>query len=85
MSYNYYVINEDNWEVQLEGRYWNTNGKGICIVAVITKGIDWAAYIGADNGYSEEKCMETTCAYGSKLSESDARHFFPKIELPYRP
>ncbi len=70
---------------KIEGRYWNSNGKGICIMAWITEKIDWAAYIGADNGYSEEDCMETTCNYGSKLSESDARHFFPRIELPYRP
>lgn len=68
----------------IEGRYWNSNGKGISVVASITEGIDWAAYIGADNGWSEEECCEWTADYGSKLSESDARHFFPDIELPYR-
>ncbi len=71
-------------EDKLEGRYWNTNGKGICIMAWITKDIDWAAYIGADNGFSEEECMKTTCDYGAKLSEADARYFFPQIKLPYR-
>ena len=69
---------------KVEGRYWNADGKGICIMAWITEGIDWAAYIGADNGYSEENCMERTCDYGAKLSEGDARYFFPEIALPYR-
>lgn len=67
-----------------EARYWNTNGYGICIMAWITKDIDWAAYIGADNGYSEESLMEWTLHYGAKLSEKDARHFFPDMKLPYR-
>lgn len=67
-----------------EGRYWNTNGKGICIVAVITKDIDWAAYIGADNGWSESECIQWTANYGAKLSGEDAKYFFPEIELPYR-
>lgn len=75
--------------MKYEARYWNTNGKGICVMAVITEGIDWAAYIGADNGYSESDCMSWTCEYGAKLSEEDARYFFPKeiyleTELPYR-
>ena len=68
----------------IEGRYWNSNGKGICIVAVISRGIDWAAYIGADDGYSEEACMHWAAAYGAKLSEDDARHYFPEIKLHYR-
>ena len=67
-----------------EGRYWNSNGKGICIVAVITEGIDWAAYIGADSGFSEDDCVKWTVDYGTKLYSQDARYFFPKIELPYR-
>ena len=67
-----------------EGRYWNSNGKGITIVAVTTEGIDWAAYIGADNGWEEEACIKWAVEYGAKLSEVDARHFFPAISLPYR-
>ena len=66
------------------GRYWNSNGKGIAIVAVITENIDWAAYIGADNGWSEEGCVNATAKYGAKLSAVDAKHFFPDIKLPYR-
>ena len=67
-----------------EARYWNTNGKGIAIVASITEGIDWAAYIGADDGWSENECVRWTKDYGAKLQESDARYFFPDIELKYR-
>ena len=68
----------------LEGRYWNTNGKGITIVAVITEGIDWAAYIGADEGWEEQACIKWASDYGAKLSERDAMYFFPDIKLPYR-
>ncbi len=67
-----------------EARYWNTNGKGITIVASISEGIDWAAYIGADEGWEEQACIEWAARYGAKLSEPDARHFFPAITLPYR-
>ena len=76
-----------------EARYWNSNGHGIAIVASIsiwgkdsegTERGDWAAYIGADNGQSEEACIISTKEEGDKLSEPDARHFFPDIELPYR-
>ena len=66
-----------------KGRYWNI-GLGICIVAVITEGIDWAAYIGADNGYREADCIKYTVDCGAKLSSQDALHFFPEIKLPYR-
>ncbi len=68
----------------IEARYWNTNGRGIAIVAVITEGIDWAAYIGADNGWCESDCCITAAQCGEKLSEPDARHFFPDIKLRYR-
>lgn len=69
---------------KVEGRYWNANGVGICIVAVITEGIDWAAYIGSDDGWSAEACIEWTAERGAKLSTQDAKHFFPEIKLPYR-
>ena len=68
-----------------EARYYNANGFAIVIVASITDPIDWAAYIGADDGqHSEEETIEFVCAYGCKLSEKDARYYFPDIELPYR-
>jgi len=65
-------------------RYWNSCGAGIAIVARVTEGIDWAAYIGADDGQSEMMCVARTADEGGKLSEVDARHFFPDIELSYR-
>ena len=67
-----------------EARYWNTNSRGICIMASISEGIDWAAYIGADDGWSEEALMQWTLELGAKLSREDAEHFFPDIDLPYR-
>ena len=71
----------------IEGRYWNANGVAIAIVAVVTEGIDWAAYIGGGcNGMTEHEqdAVEWTAKHGAKLYEEDARHFFPEIELPYR-
>ena len=68
----------------IEGRYWNCGGTGIAIVAVITEGIDWAAYIGAGNHYRESETIKYAVEYGSKLSIKDAMYFFPTIELPYR-
>jgi hypothetical protein len=55
-------------------------------MASITEGIDWAAYIGSDDGWSEEACMKWTLENGAKLSAEDAYHFFPDIvnKLPYR-
>ncbi|KKK47675.1 hypothetical protein LCGC14_3152760, partial [marine sediment metagenome] len=41
-------------EGSLDNRYWNANGKGICIVAKEGAVQDWAAYIFADDGWSEE-------------------------------
>lgn len=69
----------------IEARYYNANHFAVAIVAVITEGIDWAAYIGGDDGTQRER---ETIAYvrdnGCKISEEDARHYFPDIELPYR-
>ena len=79
-EYPYYKFDQD----QYEGRYWNTNGVGIAVIASVTKDIDWAAYIGADNGYSEATCLQWTAKHGQKLREVDARYFFPEINLPYR-
>lgn len=70
----------------LEGRYWNTGEYAVAIMAVSTEGVDWAAYIGATPsiGHREEDTMTHVCQWGSKLSERDARHFFPNIKEPYR-
>jgi len=81
-----WTFRDTQYQQALEGRFWNCQGKQIAIVASITKRIDWAAYIGTDapDSYGEED----TCIYalekGCKLSEEDARYFFPAIELPYR-
>lgn len=69
----------------ITGRYYNANYYATAIVASITEGIDWAAYIGgSDYTNSEKQAVEDVARYGCKLSEKDARHFFPDIELPYR-
>ena len=81
---NYYAFKEDNWELHLEGGFWNCQGKHIAVVACITKGIDWAAYIGTDESYKEDDTLEYVAEKGCKLSEKDARYFFPDIKLPYR-
>ena len=69
----------------ITARYYNANYFATAIVASITEGIDWAAYIGgADHTIPEEAAVEYIRDYGCKLSESDARHYFPDIKLPYR-
>lgn len=84
-SYPYYCFEEDKWSIRLEGRYWNPQGQNICVIASITKGIDWAAYIGASPGArSEDTALLEVAFYGAKLSEKDARYFFPEVKLPYR-
>jgi len=69
----------------IEGRYWNSNGFAVAIVAVITEGIDWAAYIGAtDDSKTEQETVEYVAKYGCKLSSKDAKYYFPFINLRYR-
>ena len=69
-----------------EGRFWSPQGKQIAIVAIVTEGIDWAAYIGTDapDSYREKDTCIWASKYGAKLSPDDAKHFFPEIKLPYR-
>lgn len=69
----------------IEARYYNANYYATAIVASITEGIDWAAYIGgADCSIPEREAVEFVAEQGSKLSEKDARYYFPNIKLPYR-
>ena len=84
MYNNYYCFKQSGSVYCLEGRYYNCNGRGICIIAVVTKGVDWAAYTGADDGWSEQHCLEWAADNGAKLSREDAKHLFPDIKLPYR-
>jgi hypothetical protein len=66
-------------------RYYNANGFAVTIVASITEGIDWAAYIGATDSFkTEEETAEWVVKHGCKLARKDAMHFFPDIDLPYR-
>jgi len=83
-GYPYYCFKEEGIRRFYEGRYWNANGKAVSIIAVVTGDIDWATYIGADNGYREEDCLVWTAEKGVKLLAQDAKHFFPDIKLPYR-
>lgn len=81
----YKFVNNDHQEA-LEARYYNANGFSLAIVASITKGVDWAAYIGScTSQISEEETLQFVKDYGCKLSEKDARYYFPEIQLPYRP
>ena len=82
----HYKFYENSHQLHLEGRFWNSGGKQLAIVACITKGVDWAAYIGTDapNSYREDETLKYVAEHGCKLSEEDATHFFPDIELPYR-
>ncbi len=89
-QYPYHCFMKTDHKQYLEGRFWNQGGKQLAIVAVVTqfgdKG-DWAAYIGTDapNSYREKDTCTEVAETGCKLSEKDAKHFFPEIELPYRP
>ena len=68
-----------------EGRYWNTNGYPCAVIASIGVEGAWAAYIGGCDPQNEDEGLKFVAAYGAKLSEKDARHFFPELaEMPYR-
>ena len=83
---SYYTFYEDDYKQHIEARFWNQGGKQLEIVACITKGIDWVAYIGTDapDSYTEQGTLEYVAKWGCKLSEADARYFFLNIKLPYR-
>lgn len=82
----HYVFLETDYSQYLEGRFWNCQGRHMAIVACITKGEDWAAYIGTDapDSYTEDETLKYVSKKGCKLAEKDARYFFPSITLPYR-
>lgn len=88
-TYPYYCFKNTEHGQLLEGRYWNPShddqSLNICVVASVTKGIDWAAYIGAAPGvHREDEALEVVAEWGAKLAKRDAEHFFPEIKLPYR-
>ena len=67
-----------------ERHYFNSSGYACAIVASIGHDDSWAAYIGGCPPQREEEGLKFVAAHGAKLSEADARHFFPFIELAYR-
>jgi hypothetical protein len=78
------TTNEKDLEI-LQARYYNVNGFAIAVVAVITSGVDWTAYIGATpSTFTEEETTNWVTRLGAKLSEKDARYYFSDISLPYR-
>ena len=81
-SHRYYEFQPDCYE----GLYRNSNGYAVAIVACVSADNTWAAYIGGADPQSEQSALRFVRECGSKLSEEDARHFFPAIDLdlPYR-
>ena len=72
--------------VIIPGRYFNSNGHAIAIVAVVTVGVDWAAYIGEADPHRELEAYPHVAETGSKLQWEDAKHFFPSLRPGwYRP
>ena len=67
-----------------EARYFNANGYATAIIASVTPGVDWAAYIGGCPPQSEDVGLAFVAEHGCKMSEDDARYFFPDFDLPYR-
>ena len=71
----------------LRGRYYKfaPNKYGCAVVARIGAEGAWTAYIGGCSPESEEEGLAFVVAHGAKLSEADARHFFPELaKVPYR-
>lgn len=83
-----WIFKETDSQKWIEGRFWNHGNKHIAIVAVITKKIDWSAYIGTDapDSTTEGETLRYVATYGCKLTEAEARFFFPDMnkKLPYR-
>jgi len=79
-SHVYYMFAQDKYEA----RYWNANGYACAVVASVGVEGEWSAYIGGADPQREEEALDFVSRCGVKLSEADARHFFPKITLPYR-
>lgn len=69
------------------GRYFNANGIGTAIVAVVNyhegEVFDWAAYIGGSKrgARREEWAVEDVAKSGCKISVRDAKHFFPSLPI----
>lgn len=77
---------DPDWKRYLLGvKYWNANNSNIVIVAQISRGIDWALYIGAAPGAkTEEEAIQHIASYGDKLDETLARFLLPNVQERYR-
>ena len=72
---------ERGTKYSIEGRYFNAQGWAVAIVASVTQGVDWAAYIGATFGpLSEEETMQNVVKHECKMQEKDARYYFPELK-----
>lgn len=69
-----------------QARYWNVNYCAVTIVASVTHEIDWAVYIGGVFGATlEAEAIAWTLKHGAKMTEEDARYFFPEFkDFTYR-
>jgi len=65
------------WYKNPDGRL--VAGASVTIAAVITEGIDWAAYYGPGS-----ESVQRVALSGDKLPENIARALFPGVEEAYR-
>jgi len=83
-----WIFKETENQRWIEGRFWNHGNKHIAIVAVISKGVDWSAYIGTDapDSTTELETLKHVAKYGCKLTTKEAKFFFPDMneKLLYR-
>ena len=68
------------------GRYFNSNGFAVSIVAAVNtyqgEILDWCAYIaGTDQTFHEEDAHEWAAEWGDKMRQEDAHHFFPYLPI----
>lgn len=66
----------------LQRKYWNTNGIGIAVVAVLGSNNDIAAYIGAseEGAHHHEAAEEWAMRFGAKLYREEALGMLPNLE-----
>jgi hypothetical protein len=78
----------------ISDRWFDNDKVLVVVVAVVTEGVDWAAYQDAlsvtgefaelSNRYLTNFLALRASSNGDKLSEAEARGAFPGISLPYR-
>lgn len=70
------------------GRYYNSNGFAVAIVAVIHYDAEddtvrmWSAYIGGtDQTWHEADAVDWVARMGDMLRPADAHHYFPDLPM----